>query len=190
MNQAFSGGAVFLVDTLLTLATIFFLLRFVLQAVRADFYNPITQGIVRLTDPVLKPLRRVVPPAGGLDSAALLLCILLQTLLLLFLGAAPVTAVGCAGTPEATLDLLLDLYWFALIILVVASWIAPGNRHPGLDLLYQVTEPVVAPFRRLIPPMGGLDLSIIFVFLALSLVANYLLPGITLELGLYPAVYG
>ena len=188
MNQAFSGGAVFLVDTLLTLATIFFLLRFVLQAVRADFYNPITQGIVRLTDPVLKPLRRVVPPVGGLDSAALLLCILLQTLLLLFLGAAPVTAVLAAGF--RLVDLLLDLYWFALIILVVASWIAPGNRHPGLELLYQVTEPVVAPFRRLIPPMGGLDLSIIFVFLALSLVANYLLPGITLELGLYPAVYG
>ena len=59
---------------------------------------------------------------------------------------------------------------------MVASWIAPGSRHPGLDLLYQVTEPVVAPFRRIIPPMGGLDLSIIFVFLALSLVANFLLP--------------
>ena len=72
MNQAISGAGLFLVQAIITLGTFAFLLRFVLQAVRADFYNPITQAIVRLTDPLLKPARRIVPPIGGLDVASLL----------------------------------------------------------------------------------------------------------------------
>ncbi len=80
--------------------------------------------------------------------------------------------------------LVLDLYFWALIIMVILSWVAPGTYHPGIALLYQLTEPVVAPFRRLIPPMGGLDFSVLFVFLILVVVRDYLLPGLMLEVGL------
>ena len=89
MNQAISGAGLFLVQAIVTLGTFAFLLRFVLQAVRADFYNPITQAIVRLTDPLLKPARKIVPPIGGLDVASLLIAVLFQFALifLLFSGA-------------------------------------------------------------------------------------------------------
>jgi YggT family protein len=66
----------------------------------------------------------------------------------------------------------------------VISWVAPGSRHPGAELLHQITEPLLAPFRRLIPPMGGLDFSVMVVFLVLIMVREYLIPGIALELGI------
>lgn len=190
MNQAISGAGLFLVQAIITLATFAFLLRFVLQAVRADFYNPLTQAIVRITDPVLKPMRRAVPSPGGLDLASLLLTVLLQFALvfLLFSGVSPVTAFLVASF--RLLVLVLDLYFWALIIIVVISWVAPGSRHPGADLLHQVTEPLLAPFRRLIPPVGGLDFSVMVVFLVLIVVREYLLPGIALELGIPRSALG
>jgi YggT family protein len=190
MNQALSGAGLFLVQALLTIATFAVLLRFILQAVRADFYNPITQGIVRLTDPVLRPLHRVIPSAGGLDLAALLLAVVLQILLIqvLFTGLGPVTTLVLSGF--RLLTLVLDIYFWALIIIVILSWVAPGNAHPAAMLLHQITEPLVAPFRRLIPPMGGLDFSIMAVFLILIVIREYLLPGLALELGIGRAALG
>lgn len=190
MNQAISGAGLFLVQAIITLATFAFLLRFILQAVRADFYNPITQAIVRITDPVLKPARKVIPPISGLDVASLVLTLLLQFALVfvLFSGVSPLTAAVLASF--RLLRLVLDIYFWALIIIVVISWIAPGSRHPGADLLHQVTEPLLAPFRRLIPPMGGLDFSVMVVFLVLVMVREYLLPGIAFELGIGRAALG
>lgn len=190
MNQAISGAGLFLVQAIITLATFAFLLRFILQAVRADFYNPITQAIVRITDPVLKPARKVIPPISGLDVASLLLTLLLQFALVfvLFSGVSPVTAAVLASF--RLLMLVLDIYFWALIIIVVISWVAPGSSHPGADLLHQVTEPLLAPFRRLIPPMGGLDFSVMVVFLVLVLIREYLLPGIAFELGIGRAALG
>lgn len=190
MNQAFSGAGLFLVQALLTIATFAFLLRFILQAVRADFYNPITQGIVRLTDPVLRPLRKVLPSAGGLDLGALLICVLLQFLLVFAaFGGVPIVTALLLGTFQL-LMLVLDLYFWALILIVILSWIAPGSAHPGAMLLQQVTEPVIAPFRRIIPPMGGLDLSVMAVFLVLIVIREYLLPGLMIEMGLGRAALG
>ncbi|MEE4301897.1 MAG: YggT family protein [Pseudomonadales bacterium] len=190
MNQAISGAGLFLVQAVITLATFAFLLRFILQAVRADFYNPITQAIVRITDPVLKPARKVIPPIAGLDVASLLLTLLLQFALvfILFSGVSPLTAAVLASF--RLLTLVLNIYFWALIIIVVISWIAPGSRHPGADLLHQLTEPLLAPFRRLIPPVGGLDFSIMVVFLVLVMIREYLLPGIAFELGIGRAALG
>ncbi|HSG88357.1 MAG TPA: YggT family protein [Pseudomonadales bacterium] len=184
MNQAMSGAGLFLVQTIITLATFAFLLRFILQAVRADFYNPISQGIVRVTDPVLRPLRRVIPPIGGLEISALLLALLLQiALTYVVYGAISPVAALLVGAFQL-LYIVLDLYFWALVLIVILSWVAPGSRHPGAMLLHQITEPLLAPFRRLIPPIGGIDLSVMAVFLILVLIQNYLLPGIMFELGL------
>lgn len=184
MNQAFSGAGFFIVQAIFSIATFAFLLRFILQAVRADFYNPISQGIVRLTDPVLRPLRKVIPPVGGLELSALLLSVLLQMglVMIMYSGVSPITALLLASF--RLLGIVLDLYFYALILIVILSWVAPGSRHPGAMLLYQVTEPLLAPFRRLIPPMGGLDLSVMVVFLLLMVIQRYLLPGLMIEMGL------
>jgi YggT family protein len=182
MNQALSGAGLFLVEVIISLATFAFLLRFIVQAVRADFYNPITQAIVRITDPVLKPLRRVVPDAAGLNIAALLVTLLLQIALVFVLSPASPAASIVLATFR-TLELVLDIYMFSLFILVILSWIAPGTRHPGADLLHQITEPLLMPFRRLIPPVGGLDFSVMVAILALILVRDFLLPGIAIEIG-------
>jgi YggT family protein len=184
MSSAMSGAGHFLIEALFTLATFAVLMRFVLQAVRADFYNPISQAIVRITDPVLRPLRRILPSTGGLDLAALLVAIALQLLLLLlvFRGLSPVT--GFLVASFRLLTLVLDLYFWALILIVILSWVAPGSRHPGAALLYQVTEPLLAPFRRLIPPVGGLDFSVMVVFLVLVVVREYLVPGLAAEAGI------
>ncbi len=190
MNQAISGAGLFLVQAIVTLGTFAFLLRFVLQAVRADFYNPITQAIVRLTDPLLKPARKIVPPIGGLDVASLLIAVLFQFALifLLFSGIQPATAFVLATF--RLLMLVLDLFFWAMVIIVIISWVAPGSRHPGSDLLYQITEPLLGPLRRIIPPMGGLDFSVMVAFLLLVMVREYLIPGIAIELGISPSALG
>ncbi|MEE4361226.1 MAG: YggT family protein [Pseudomonadales bacterium] len=188
MNNAIGGAGYFLVTVLFNLATFAFLVRFILQAVRADFYNPITQGIVRLTDPVLRPLRRLIPSAGGLDLAALLVAILLQMLaILLFTSGASIVTVLLVSAFKL-LSLVLDIYFWALVVIVIISWVAPGTYNPAAALLQQITEPLLAPFRRLIPPVGGLDFSVMVAFLVLIVIRDYLLPGLLLEVGLNPGL--
>ncbi len=184
MNQAIGGAGYFLIQAVLTLFCLAALLRFIIQAVQADFYNPICQAIVKITDPVLKPIRMALPTMGGMDLAALLVALAVQVALLmvLFSGIAPLTAVVVA--PFRLLVLVFDIYFWALLIVVIISWVAPGNRHPGAMLLYQVTEPLLRPFRRIIPPVGGLDFSILAVFLLLYVVRDFLLPGLAAEFGI------
>lgn len=184
MNQAISGAGYFIIQSLLTLFCLAAMLRFIVQAVRADFYNPICQAIVKITDPVLKPIRMAIPTMGGLDLASLLVALLLQIalLMLLYSGIPAMTAVLVA--PFRLLMLVFDIYFWSLLIVVILSWVSPGNRHPGAMLLYQITEPLLAPVRRLIPPVGGLDFSILVVFLLLMVVREFLVPGIAAEFGI------
>lgn len=163
-----------LVQTLFTLYIFAVLMRFILQVSRADFYNPISQFLVKVTAPVLQPLRRIIPGIMGIDVSSLVLAVALHiiaTVLLLVINGwslsnyflLPLWAVlGC-------LSLVVKLYFFAIIASIVLSWVAPGSYHPGILLLNQITEPVMAPFRKIIPPMGGLDLSPIFVFIAINI---------------------
>lgn len=159
------------------------LLRFLLQLARADFYNPITQFVVRATNPLLVPLRRVIPGWGGIDGASLVLAILIQTLVFVFIllalgqGFAINILTLLAWSVVTVLGLIVKIYFWSLLAVIILSWIAPTNPHPAIQLLMQITEPVMKPFRKILPPMGGLDLSPILVFLvlnAVSLLVNHL----------------
>src|SRR5690606_26186376 len=148
---------------------------FILQLVRADFYNPLSQFIVRATHPLLRPLRRLIPSVGGLDLSSLVLALLLQMLLM---AAILLIAYGSIGNLLQLLiwaiigitGLFLNIFFYALIISVILSWVAPGSHNPGAQLVSQLCEPVLAPFRRLLPNLGGLDISAIFAFLVINLV--------------------
>jgi len=178
-----SNALAFIVNTIFDIVCFLFLARLILQACRADFYNPISQGVVKATDPLLKPLRLVIPGYRNFDTAAFVAAWLFK-----IIGFALVVAINAQYLPGIpyliarglfeVLQLLLTIYWFALIIVIVLSFVAPGTYHPAAALLHQVTEPILAPARRLIPPLGGLDLSPILVFMVLILVRDYLLPAV------------
>ena len=162
----------YLIQTLIGLYLFAMILRFLLQLVRADFYNPICQFLVKVTNPVVLPLRRVIPGYGGLDLSSLLIAVLLQmlsltALLLLKVGALPSIGLLFIGSILGLAALILQLYFFGILAMIILSWVAPGGNHPAVMLLYQLTEPVMAPFRKIIPPLGGLDLSPIFVFICI-----------------------
>ncbi len=162
-----------LVDVVFNLVMLVVMLRFLLQLVRADFYNPISQAIAKLTNPAILPLRRVIPGYGGFDVATLVLLLAAEMLAIVLLGLVhgglvPVLYV-LLWAPLGIINLFLSFYFFAILASIILSWVAPGNGSPVVHLLHQLTEPVMAPFRRLLPAMGGLDLSPIFVFIAIQI---------------------
>lgn len=167
-------AAIYVLQTIGSLYLLIILLRFVLQLVRADFYNPLSQFAVRATQPLLKPLRRIIPSLFGLDMSSLVLAILVQFLLfaLIFL-----LAVGSVSNPllllvwslVAVTSLFLKIFFYALIISVILSWVAPGSHNPGAELVNQICEPALAPFRKILPNLGGLDISPILAFMVLKL---------------------
>ncbi|MCS4505572.1 hypothetical protein KBTX_03765 [wastewater metagenome] len=154
----------FLVHTLFSLYILAVMLRFLLQWTRADFFNPISQFLVRVTQPVLRPLRRVIPGMAGLDLSAVVLMVLLQAvslaLVMLIYGVMPRAGYILVRTPAELLSLLFNLYFIAIIAQAILSWvIQPGQYHPAQTLLYSLTEPVLRPIRQLVPLIGGIDLS-------------------------------
>ncbi len=175
MNSVFQ----FIIHFLMEIACFLFMARFLLQACRVDFYNPISQGIVKATDPVLRPLRSVLPGLRNLDmasfAAAWITAVLMIYALALTEGRYPGSVVALtAGGLLHVLTRMLDIFWWCIIIVIIASFIAPGNYHPALGLLQQITEPLLRPARRLIPPLGGLDFSPIIVILALGVAQRIL----------------
>jgi len=171
---------VFLVQTLFGLYTTIVVLRFLLQWVRADFYNPISQFVVKLTTPVLGPLRRVVPGVGGADIASLILAWLLKSTELILVGLLIGSSNNLLGaffwSLPALIGLTINVFMFAIFIRVILSWVNPDPRHPGVTLLQRLTNPVLQPAQRLLPPIGGIDLSPMLVLIALVLLKMLLLP--------------
>ena len=167
----------YLIDTLFNLYLMVVILRIWLQWVRADFYNPLSQFVVKATHPVLGPLRRIIPSVGGLDLAAVLLAIavaLLKYLTFVLLGMIQGTWIGII---VVSLLLVLKqagslLFWM-LVVRALMSWVSQG-RSPIDYVMQQLTEPLLAPIRRFIPPMAGLDLSVLLLFIVLQAL-NYLL---------------
>ena len=189
---AFNEIFVYLLQTLLSLYLVAMLLRFLLQLVRADFYNPISQFLVRITNPLVVPARKVVPGVGGIDIASLLLALLLQLagIVALLL----VNGLGLPGLPLllvwsclGVIGLLVNIYFFAMLAMIILSWVAAGSRHPAIFLLYQITEPVMAPFRKALPSMGGLDFSPILVFILINVI-QIALRHMAAGVGLHPAL--
>ncbi len=178
---------IFLVQTLASVYLLAILLRFLMQLARANFYNPISQLVVKLTNPVLLPLRKVVPGLWGIDLASLILALgfhwlVLEILVLLKAGTliSPITALIWSLIGNALY--VANIYLVSFFVIMIASFVAPFSRHPALVLIFQVAEPFLAPFRRLIPPTGGIDLSLFFASIALYVI-RMALNGIAGELG-------
>ena len=155
-------------------------LRLLLQLFRTDFYNPLSQQIVRATA-FLDPLRHALKAWHGLDLATLLAIVALKLAEIavvsqVALGQLPGPAMMIAATGVSLVDQLAGFFFFAIIAVVILSWVAPDGRNPATQLLWGLTEPVLGPARRLLPPMGGLDLSPIIVMFLIHVVRAYLVP--------------
>jgi len=163
----------FIVETLLTLVVIAFLLRLLLPLVRADLRNPFSAAILRITNPVVLPLRRVFRPAGRIDTASVVALLLVQLLataaLYAFSGLAwPTLPTLLVSAFTMLARTVLQFYIFAVLLYALLSWVAPGTYSPVASVLASLCEPILAPVRRVIPPIGGLDLSALFVLIGLQ----------------------
>jgi YggT family protein len=164
---------IFIVDTLLSLALFVVLARLLLQWARADFRNPIAQAIVRLTNPLILPLRRILPPIGKVDTASVVAVVLVAIIKVGIL-----FALRGYGTPGVELwvqtiavelvQALLRTYFYAILLYALLSLIAPGGYSPLQSVLASVCEPILRPFRRLIPPIAGIDLSPLWAVIAIQ----------------------
>jgi YggT family protein len=168
------GALYFIVHTLLSMLLFVFMLRVLLQWARADFRNPLAQAVVKITNPLVMPLRRVLPPIGKVDTssivAVLIVAALGELILSLFTGGAYL------ADPLRFIKLIvikliwttLNAYFWAVLIYSVLSMIAPGGYSPMQSLLGALCEPVLRPFRRIIPPIAGLDFSPLWACLAIQ----------------------
>lgn len=176
MGGYVSNATLFLVDTLFGLYILVVLIRFLLQWLRADFYNPVSQFVMTVTNPPVRFLRSFIPGFRGLDLATLVLALalsMIKTWLLFSMIGRPTTVQGLlVYSFGELLQLAVYIFIFAILIRVVLSWIAPHQGYnPALRLLYDLTEPIMEPARRLIPPIAALDISpiLVFIFLYLTL---------------------
>ena len=175
-----SSPLAFVVDTLFSLYIMAVMLRFLLQWSRADFFNPLAQFLVRITQPLLAPLRRLIPGWGGIDFSAILLMVGLQALalalLMMIAGVTPRLDYLLLRTPAELISLLLNVYLIAIVVRAVLSWLNPTDYNPATTLLLGLTEPVIRPFRAIIPPIGGVDLSPLAAIIAIQVIKMLVMP--------------
>ncbi|MRH78013.1 YggT family protein [Spiribacter sp. C176] len=175
-----SSPLAFLVDITFNLYIMAIMLRFLLQWARADFYNPLAQFLVRITQPVLHPFRRVVPGWGGIDLPALVVMVLLQmlalALLMIIAGVSPRIDYLILRTPAELISLLLNIYLIAIFMRVLLSWISPDGYHPAMTVVLSLTEPIMRPLRAIIPPIAGVDLSPLAAIIAIQVVRMLVMP--------------
>lgn len=166
---------IFIVRTLLqVLLVTVFLLRVLLPLVRADSRNQLSQAVIRLTNPLVLPLRRVLPPIGRIDTGSVMALLIVQiaaTATLWLLGAYP-RGIGVQLFVQivilSLLATILQFYTFALLLYILLSWVAPGTYSPAAALLSSLCEPLLRPVRRLIPAFAGIDFSALFLIIALQ----------------------
>jgi YggT family protein len=176
----FTGPAVFLADTLFSLYTFAVLLRFLLQWVGADYYNPVCQFLVKVTHPPLRLLRRVIPPIGRIDTASLVLLTGLEMangyLRFLLQGASITLASLAVWAVMQLIELVLNVFFFAIMAHVVLGWLGTRPRHPGISLINSLAEPLLAPARRWLPAVGGFDFSPMVPLILIELAKMMILP--------------
>lgn len=190
-GQYIGNAGQFLIDTLFGLYTLTFMLRFLFQWARADFYNPLSQFLVKVTNPLLVPVRRLIPGLLGLDMAALLIMFLLGfvklSLLVSIQGGSIQPATFAVYTVAELLQLAIYIFIFTIIVQAIMSWINPHSYNPMSSLLYSLNQPLLRPIQRLLPDLGGLDLSPLIVLIILQLLLMLLvapLKDIALRLGM------
>ncbi|HEB78219.1 MAG TPA: YggT family protein [Methylothermaceae bacterium] len=181
MSDYLANPAAFLINTAFSFYILAVMLRFLFQLVEADFYNPISQFLVKITHPLLRPLRRVIPALGRIDMASIVLMLALQMLsdyLLFLLRGGGQVAIGILiGSALVQLvNLTFNVFIYAIILQAILSWINPDPYNPVYALLTDLTEPVLRPCRRLIPTMGGLDLSPLIALVALQVLKMLIMP--------------
>jgi len=167
------GAIRFIVESILWLVFFVFLLRVILQFARADFRNPIAQFVVRVTNPLVLPLRRVVPPIGRVDLASIvaLLAVHIAVFSIQLWMISPVFPPAPALlllALEALIQSVLKFYLVALILYAVLSWVAPGTYSPTSSILDSICEPILRPVRNILPSIGGLDLSVLVVLILIG----------------------
>lgn len=183
-----------IINTLFDLYILLVLLRFMLQMLRADFYNPVSQFIVKLTTPPLRLLRRFIPSIAGQDAAAIVLCLLLiyAKFVLMRVLSIPAVHIGGVMAPIGVtsyagllvycvadlIALVLTVFLVAVIIKIILSWVNPGHYNPVIGLVDKIAEPVLRPMRRILPPIGGLDLSPMIAILLIMVAKMLIVPPI------------
>lgn len=177
MDGFFSQAGMLIVNTLFGMYILAVLVRFLLQRVRADFYNPLAQFLVAVTNPPLLPLRRLIPGLWGIDWASVVLLVALaaieQALIALLRGYRVTALMLAVLSLSQIVDLTLYVFLFTILARAILSWVAPYPRSPVMHLLISLTEPLLRPARRIIPPIGGLDLSPVVVLILLELAVMF-----------------
>jgi YggT family protein len=160
------------------------LLRFLLQVAKADFYNPVSQAMIKITDPMVRILRTVIPGYKGIDFSSLVLAFVVETvaicvLIILYGGTIPGVGFIITWAFVGVVLFVVNIYYYAILASIIMSFVmmfsGSTNPHPLLLLVWQLTEPVMAPVRKVIPSMGGLDFSPIFIFIAIQIIQNFIL---------------
>ena len=176
MNNALSDIAVTIASPLFSLALFLIAMRFLAQLCGVSPYNPISVGIRKATDPIVAPINRLIPAGKRLNLGAIAALILCQTAYIAIMlwilsrfdafNIVPAliwSALGVAG-------LLINIIFYSVLAIIVVSFLAPQSNHPAVEFLWQLTEPVMAPLRSIIPPMGGLDFSPILLFIGINVI--------------------
>jgi YggT family protein len=181
MPNNVATALVFVVNALTSLYILVLLLRFWLPLLRADFRNPLAQGIFKLTSPLVIPVRRIIPAIGRLDTATILVTVAFQCLAILLI----LFIQGESGDVSTIILIALiklamlsvNIFAYAILIRVILSWISPGQYNPATAIISTLTDPVLRPFQRLIPPLGGIDLTPMFAMISLFAL-NILIGGL------------
>lgn len=176
MNNALSDIAVTIASPLFSLALFLLAMRFLAQLCGVSPYNPISTGIRKVTDPIVAPINRLIPAGKRLNLGAIVALILGQVAYIAIMlwilsrfdafNIVPAliwSALGAAG-------LLINIVFYSVLAIIVVSFLAPQSNHPAVEFLWQLTEPVMAPLRSIIPPMGGLDFSPILLFIGINVI--------------------
>ena len=191
------SSAALILSTVTGIYLLAVLLRFLLQVAKADFYNPVSQAVTKITDPMVRILRTVIPGYKGIDFSSLVLAFVVEavaicTLIILYgesisnIGYTNIVTWAFAGV----LLFIIQIYYYAILASIIMSFVmmfsGSTNPHPLLLLVWQLTEPIMGPVRKIIPSMGGLDFSPIFIFIAIQIIQNFILT--TFGVGPYAAV--
>jgi len=186
-----SNVVFYVLNTAISLLVALISLRFLLQLAQANFYNPICQGVNRFTAPFVLPFR-TLPVIGPINTGVLVAAIVIQALgaglCFLLLGGLPGLMQLAIWSVLSVFGVILSLIFYALFGMIILSWLAPQASHPGAELVNQVTEPFLAPFRRVVPDLGGLDLSPILLFVVINIIEAAVINGPARSLGLSSSV--
>ena len=196
MGSQLGSAGLMLVNSLINIYLFLLMLRFLLQASRADYYNPLSQSVVKITQPVVGLFQGFLGPVGGrfyLATLAAGFVLKVVSMIAIFMviggGMPPIAGLLIAGV-AALANAILKIYFFAMIVMIILSWVAPNASHPGALLVMQLVEPIMAPVRKVIPPLGMIDLSPIVVFIAINLVDGLVVGSLIRAAGISGALVG